>query len=173
MYTLRTYFFCARKFPRRCRTYTSHVYMRCANLSPAHPLQSKSPLILFFMKTFKLDIFHPFSIRTKKSDRNFIDFLQHMAKVAFLSKTPNNGNQVDALICTIFFFKGFDRVPHKILLYKLSHYGINGNILTWTEMFLTQRSESNLGEDCIKPMWCDLWCPTGYCNGSAAFSFVH
>ena len=33
---------------------------------------------------------------------------------------------IDALVLD--FSVAFDRVPHQRLLYKLSHYGINGNI---------------------------------------------
>ena len=51
----------------------------------------------------------------------------------------NNGNQVGAFVLD--FSKAFDRVPHKILLYKPSHYGINGSILNWIGMFLTQRTQ--------------------------------
>jgi len=36
------------------------------------------------------------------------------------------------------FSKGFDVVPHRRLLGKLSLYGINGPILCWIEAFLTE-----------------------------------
>jgi hypothetical protein len=35
----------------------------------------------------------------------------------------------------------FDTVPHKRLLKKLESYGINGNILSWLEAWLTQREQ--------------------------------
>jgi retron-type reverse transcriptase len=39
------------------------------------------------------------------------------------------------------FSKAFDTVPHKRLLKKLESYGINGNILSWLEAWLTQREQ--------------------------------
>ena len=37
------------------------------------------------------------------------------------------------------FSKAFDTVPHGKLLHKHERYGINGNIYSWLEMFLTKR----------------------------------
>ena len=37
--------------------------------------------------------------------------------------------------------KAFDKVPHRRLLYKLKHMGINTSILTWIESFLTNRQQ--------------------------------
>ena len=39
------------------------------------------------------------------------------------------------------FSKAFDSVPHQRLLNKLRTYGINGNILSWCESFLTGRRQ--------------------------------
>jgi hypothetical protein len=39
------------------------------------------------------------------------------------------------------FSKAFDTVPHKRLLKKLEPYGINGNILSCLEAWLTQREQ--------------------------------
>ena len=39
------------------------------------------------------------------------------------------------------FSKVFDKVPHQRLLRKLHHYGIRGDVLRWTENFLTQRKQ--------------------------------
>ena len=47
--------------------------------------------------------------------------------------------QVDALILD--FSKAFDRVPHQRLLYKLSHYDIQGSLLSWIQVFLTKRTQ--------------------------------
>ena len=39
------------------------------------------------------------------------------------------------------FSKAFDTVPHNRILYKLKHYGIQGNILKWIDTLLKQRSQ--------------------------------
>ena len=40
------------------------------------------------------------------------------------------------------FAKAFDKVPHRRLLYKLKHYGIDHNTLKWIEDFLTSRTQT-------------------------------
>ena len=47
--------------------------------------------------------------------------------------------QVDTL--TLDFSTAFDRAPHQRLLYKLSHYGIQRNLLPWIQVFLTKRTQ--------------------------------
>ena len=39
------------------------------------------------------------------------------------------------------FRKAFDTVPHKKLLFKLSKYGITGNIDKWIQSFLVHRKQ--------------------------------
>ena len=39
------------------------------------------------------------------------------------------------------FREAFDTVPHKRLLYKLSKYGIKGNLLSWIKDFLSNRTQ--------------------------------
>ena len=51
-----------------------------------------------------------------------------------LTKERDNGNNID-IIC-IDFTKAFDTVPHKQLIYKLSQYGIKGNLLKWVSDYL-------------------------------------
>ena len=38
--------------------------------------------------------------------------------------------------------RALDKVPHKRLIYKLHYYGIRGPLSSWTESFLTNRSQS-------------------------------
>ena len=56
-----------------------------------------------------------------------------------IARNLDNNQQVDMLILD--FSKAFDTVPHKRLLKKLESYGINGNILSWLEAWLTQREQ--------------------------------
>ena len=56
-----------------------------------------------------------------------------------LCRSLDRGKQQDLLILD--FSKAFDTVPHQRLLYKLSHYGINGTTLTWIRNWLIDRSQ--------------------------------
>ena len=40
------------------------------------------------------------------------------------------------------------KVPHARLLYKLQHYGIRGELLSWIESFLTDRSQYVILDNC-------------------------
>lgn len=51
----------------------------------------------------------------------------------------DNGSEVDCIFLD--FCKAFDKVPHSLLLYKLSKLNIDSNILKWIECFLTNRSQ--------------------------------
>ena len=54
----------------------------------------------------------------------------------------NFDNKIQTDIAILDFSKAFDTVPHKRLLTKLSHYGVNGNINKWIESFLGNRNQS-------------------------------
>ena len=49
-----------------------------------------------------------------------------------------DGDGID--VAYLDFRKAFDLVSHKHLIYKMSKYGIKGQILTWVEEFLSNRS---------------------------------
>lgn len=48
--------------------------------------------------------------------------------------------QVDAVVLD--FAKAFDTVPHRRLLHKLDHFGVNGSIHQWISSFLVGRQQS-------------------------------
>ena len=52
-------------------------------------------------------------------------------------KANDQGLQTDVIILD--FSKTFDTVPHKELLHKLKHYGINGTVHNWLTSLLTKR----------------------------------
>ena len=56
----------------------------------------------------------------------------------------DRGKQVD--VAVLDFSKAFDTVPHRRLLRKLEHCGIDGNILKWVTSFLCGRTQSVLVE---------------------------
>ena len=50
-------------------------------------------------------------------------------------------NAIPTDVAYLDFRKAFDAVPHKRLLYKLSQYGIKGDLLLWIKSFLSNRSQ--------------------------------
>jgi hypothetical protein len=44
-------------------------------------------------------------------------------------------------IAVLDFSKAFDTVPHQLLVNKLHHYGIRGNLLNWIDEFLSNREQ--------------------------------
>ena len=64
---------------------------------------------------------------------------QFIMAIHDLVSAMNSKKQIDAFISD--FSKAFDGVPHQRLLYKLSHYGIQGTLLSWIQVFLTKRTQ--------------------------------
>ena len=54
-------------------------------------------------------------------------------------KVMDQQKQIDLILLD--FSKAFDSVPHKRLLQKLSHYGIQGDLHQWIKAWLTQRKQ--------------------------------
>lgn len=59
---------------------------------------------------------------------------------SFVLENMDHGGQVDVIYTD--FEKAFDRVDHVILLNKLQILGIHGDLLRWTESYLTNRSQA-------------------------------
>ena len=78
------------------------------------------------------DCQHGFRAKTS-SEMQLILTLHDMAK-AIHSSSIHAAN--------LDFAKAFVKVPHRRLLRKLQHYGIQGSLLNWLESFLTQRFQS-------------------------------
>ena len=55
------------------------------------------------------------------------------------SKMVENGDCIDVIYLD--FSKAFDTVPHQRLLSKLKAYGIQNNMLSWIESFLSERKQ--------------------------------
>ena len=68
------------------------------------------------------------------------------------------------------FSKAFDTVPHKKLLFKLSKYGIIGNINKWIQSFLVLRRQQVIVEgESSKPCSIDSGVPQGSVLGPLLF----
>ena len=57
-----------------------------------------------------------------------------------LYTTIEKGNQADVIIMD--FAKAFDKVNHSLLIHKLKHYGVQGQVLNWIAAFLKDRHQS-------------------------------
>ena len=56
-----------------------------------------------------------------------------------------NGKQTDILVMD--FSKAFDKVSHSLLLHKLHYYGIQGELNSWIQNFLSNRKQAVVLED--------------------------
>ena len=61
-----------------------------------------------------------------------------------IMKAYDKKEQTDLVILD--FSKAFDTVPHRKLLHKLDHYGINGKVNTWIKGFLMERQQQVIVE---------------------------
>ena len=57
-----------------------------------------------------------------------------------VSHSLETGGQVDTIVMD--FSKAFDKVSHSLLIHKLKHLGITGNINRWIASFLTDRQQA-------------------------------
>ena len=71
------------------------------------------------------------------SGRSTVLQLLHVMKI--WNEILDQGGSIDAIYCD--FMKAFDKVPHKRLVYKLSKYGVKGQVLDWVDSFLSGRTQ--------------------------------
>ena len=64
---------------------------------------------------------------------NLLGTLEHWTKIV------DEGDCID--VAYLDFRKAFDLVSHRHLIYKMSKYGISGQVLEWVESFLSDRSQ--------------------------------
>ena len=77
--------------------------------------------------------------------KQFLGQGNHPLIILRMSLTETIKHSIDSgkFACDIFLDlrKAFDTVNHDILLKKLEHYGIRGNVLNWFECYIKGRSE--------------------------------
>ena len=71
--------------------------------------------------------------RGRSCETQLIEFIDD------LSKNLENNPQTDVLVMD--FAKAFDKVCHSLLVHKLHHYGIQGNVNRWIKNWLANRKQ--------------------------------
>ena len=83
------------------------------------------------------NILYPFQhgFRTGRScETQLLEFIDDV------TLNMENGKQTDILVMD--FSKAFDKVSHSLLLHKLHHYGIQGELNSWIQNFLSNRKQA-------------------------------
>lgn len=89
-----------------------------------------NPILQGYLSKFLTN--HQFGFRKYRSTcSNLVTYVESV------SAAVDNGKEVHAIYTD--FSKAFDRVDHKILLQKLSLYGITGPLLKWIASYLSKR----------------------------------
>ena len=66
--------------------------------------------------------------------------------------------------------KAFHTVDHKILLEKLSRYGVQENVINWFRSYITERKQfCRINGECSKPLGVTCGIPQGSCLGPLFF----
>ena len=73
--------------------------------------------------------------------------LQLLSTVHNLAPGLNEGIQTDVILLD--FSKAFDKVSHQLLLLKLQHYGIRGQLFNWITSFLLGQTQQVVCDGCI------------------------
>lgn len=71
------------------------------------------------------------------------------------------------------FAKAFDMFPHRVLIYKLEHLGIQGNLLSWIESLPSKGILRVRIGDIFQLLWIGhKWSTTVIDSRTASFSFT-
>ena len=114
-----------------------------------HPTTGQSPLLQSYVKSWNMSSTQASFSHFEKN--SILTDCQHgfrkrrscetqlILTIDDLARGLNDKQQIDAILLD--FSKAFDKVPHQLLLLKLNHYGVRGNILSWIEDFLSARTQ--------------------------------
>ncbi len=93
---------------------------------------------------------------------------QLLNTISDLMSSFDKNKQVD--IAFLDFSKAFDVVPHNLLMTKLDHYGVRGNLHQWINQFLQNRLQSVVVEgQTSAPVHVASGVPQGTCLGPILF----
>ena len=65
----------------------------------------------------------------------------HVITLLIENITPAFEKKQSILVIFVNLFKAFDTIDHNIVLSKLEHYGVRGNVLKWFETYLIGRTQ--------------------------------
>jgi len=78
------------------------------------------------------------------------------------------GKQTDLIVMDI--SKGFDKVDHKLLIYKLLKLGLNKHTVLWIQSFLESRSQAVVVDG---QKSCHVWGSTGLGTWPLSISLLY
>ena len=105
-----------------------------------------------------------FSVRIEQQFPCYI-----LETVDYISQALAKKKPVDVIYLD--FAKAFDKVSHRLLLYKLAKYGIQGRLLAWIGDFLSMRRQRVvLGDTCSDWTSVDSGVPQGSVLGPTLFA---
>ena len=98
----------------------------------------------------------------------------HSTITSLVQSTDEWLNNIDSQKVNMTMFldlkKAFDTVDHKILLEKLSKYGVQGKVISWFRSYLTERKQfCKINNECSKPLGVTCGIPQGSCLGPLLF----
>ena len=98
----------------------------------------------------------------------------HSTITSLVKSTDEWLNNIDSQKVNMTMFldlkKAFDTVDHKILLEKLSKYGVQGKVISWFRSYLTERKQfCKINNECSKPLGVACGIPQGSCLGPLLF----